>query len=79
LVAAHVHPLDTGAPIYHRPIAAIGMIVDVYMGVPSVRWCGMRSLQRIVTNVFSYAGLLQRVIMISLGTFRLVVVGKLGL
>ena len=82
-------PWGTDAPIYHRPIATIGMIVVnilVFVMFPPGRyeeWTlvlgdGLHPLQW-VTNIFMHAGFFQLAInMLFLWTFGLVVEGKLG-
>jgi len=82
-------PWGTDAPIYHRPIATIGMIVvnvAVYLAFPSghnQEWTlvlgdGPRPIQW-VTNIFLHAGFFHLAFnMIFLWTFGLVVEGKLG-
>jgi membrane associated rhomboid family serine protease len=82
-------PWGTDAPIYHRPIATIGMIVVnilVFVMFPPGRyeeWTlvlgdGLHPLQW-VANIFMHAGLFQLAInMLFLWTFGLVVEGKLG-
>ena len=83
-------PWGTDAPIYHRPIATIGMIVVnvlVFLFFPPATyedWTlvlgdGLHPLQW-VTNIFMHAGFFQLAgNMIFLWTFGLVVEGKAGL
>jgi membrane associated rhomboid family serine protease len=82
-------PCGTDAPIYHRPIATVGMIVInvlVYVMFPPghyedwtlVLGDGLHPLQW-VTNIFMHAGFFQLAgNMLFLWTFGLVVEGKLG-